>query len=427
MQKVKVNRYVSGKRPGYAVEGSSDESEEEKFIRPKRRARTEPDSDESSVEEQREPSPEISLADHNDRRLKRLQNRELVEGRFERRRHVQEPEIIDTEQAEEEEEVEEIDMKRRYESSEEEDDVEEVNEDDIERRRFIARQKALLKQQEEEVLAREDEKMVEEEQEDEASEYEEYTDSEEETGPRLKPVFVSKRDRITIVEKEKEEQKLKQLELEAKRAAEERRRYTLKIVEEEVRKETQIKDENDLESGILSVLTDAEDEEAEYESWKLRELKRIKRDREEREAEERNRQEIERVRNMTEEERRNEFKLNPKQVTNKAPKGKYKFLQKYYHRGAFYLDEEAEVLKRDVAIPTLEDHFDKTVLPKVMQVKNFGRSGRTKYTHLVDQDTSQADAPWASHTAQNLKFHTQHAGGVKQIFERPALKKNKAT
>ena len=101
------------------------------------------------MEEQREPSPEISLADHNDRRLKRLQNRELVEGRFERRRHVQEPEIIDTEQAEEEEEVEEIDMKRRYESSEEEDDVEEVNEDDIERRRFIARQKALLKQQEE--------------------------------------------------------------------------------------------------------------------------------------------------------------------------------------------------------------------------------------------------------------------------------------
>lgn len=30
-----------------------------------------------------------------------------------------------------------------------------------------------------------------------------------------------------------------------------------------------------------------------------------------------------------------------------------------------------------------------------MQVKNFGRSGRTKYTHLVDQDTSARDAPWA--------------------------------
>merc|ERR1712043_158192 len=111
-------------------------------------------------------------------------------------------------------------------------------------------------------------------------------------------------------------------------------------------------------------------------------------------------------------------------ITNKAEKGKYKFMQKYYHRGAFYLEDEEDVFKRDVSHATLEDKFDKTVLPKVMQVKNFGRSGRTKYTHLVDQDTTAFDSPWIADTAMNLKFHTGKGGGMKQSFDKPTNQKS---
>lgn len=186
--------------------------------------------------------------------------------------------------------------------------------------------------------------------------------------------------------------------------------------------------ENKRSLAALDALdTDDENDEEEYEAWKVRELKRIKRDREEREAMEKEKAEIERMRNLTEEERRAELRANGKVITNKAVKGKYKFLQKYYHRGAFFMDEDEEVYKRDFSAPTLEDHFNKTILPKVMQVKNFGRSGRTKYTHLVDQDTTSFDSAWGQESAQNTKFFKQKAAGVRDVFERPSAKKRKTT
>jgi len=46
----------------------------------------------------------------------------------------------------------------------------------------------------------------------------------------LKPIFVRKKERVTILEKEKEEIKQKQLEYEQKKLAEERRRATLRVI-----------------------------------------------------------------------------------------------------------------------------------------------------------------------------------------------------
>ncbi|XP_015240285.1 PREDICTED: microfibrillar-associated protein 1 [Cyprinodon variegatus] len=320
MEKVKVKRYVSGKRPDYAPMESSDEEEEEfKFV--KKAAEVEPE-----VEPQEE--------DVSDPRLRRLLNRtsEDVEERLARHRQIVEPEVV-VESSEDSDEG--TWHPEREESSEDEEEEEEVDDEEIERRRAMMRQRALERKNEEmEVMEVEEEGKSGAESESE-SEYEEYTDSEDEAEPRLKPVFIRKKDRITVAEREAEEQKQRELEAEAKKQAEERRRYTLKIVEEEAKKEFE---ENRRTLAALEALdTDGENEEEEYEAWKVRELKRIKRDREARETMEKEKSEIERFHSLTEEERRAELRNSGKVVTNKAQKGKYKFLQKYYHRGAFFM------------------------------------------------------------------------------------------
>ncbi|KTG04049.1 hypothetical protein cypCar_00004311 [Cyprinus carpio] len=387
MEKVKVKRYVSGKRPDYAPMESSDEEEEDfQFVKKGKEA---------------EPEMEIEVEEKSDPRLRRLLNRvtEDVEERLARHRQIAEPELI----AQSSEDSDEGTWHPEREESSEDEEEEEVDDEEIERRRAMMRQRAQERKNEEmEVLE------VEVEEEGKSGD-----DSESE----------SEKDRVTVAEREAEEQKQKELEIEAKKQAEERRRYTLKIVEEEAKKEYE---ENKRTLAALDALdTDGENEEEEYEAWKVRELKRIKRDREDREAIEKEKAEIERFRTLTEEERRAELRTNGKVVTNKATKGKYKFLQKYYHRGAFFMDEEQDVFRRDFSAPTLEDHFNKTILPKVMQVKNFGRSGRTKYTHLVDQDTTSFDSAWAQESAQNSKFFKQKAGGVRDVFDRPTVHKRK--
>jgi len=403
MQKVKVHRYVAGKKPKYAADLDDDDEVQDRKL-----------SKERDEEEEEEEEDYEDLKPVEDRRLKRLM--EADKDRPQRhQRHVSEPEIL-MESPEVDGDTKQDDEMQEEQPRQSKADSDEEMEEDERMRRRIELKKRALQRQEELMKLEEDEhesdKSEEEEDEDDESEYEECTDSEGESMPRLKPVFVRKQDRETIKEKEAQLEREKEIQTERERLHEETVKHTRKIIQNEVNNEKLAEKETDDDNIKCDFLTDDENDENAYEMWKLRELKRMKRDREEREQIEKERKEIERIRGMSEEERLAYLKANPKQITNQQEKGKHKYLQKYYHRGAFFMDKEEDVYKRNYAVPTLEDHFDKSVLPKVMQVKNFGFAGRTKYTHLLDQDTTRKeDDPWANHE----KVLGEKGGGLKPI------------
>ncbi|KAK3156601.1 hypothetical protein QOZ80_2AG0109390 [Eleusine coracana subsp. coracana] len=401
----KVKRYWPGKAPEWA-----DDAEEDLDIRTTR----------VSLEKAFPKDEDGDVPAKDDRRLRRLAETRAVnkeELRADHRR-IRQAEIVST--VEEENERQEA-------------DIDEEDEEAQEERRRRIREKQLLRQQEEELLPQEEEEPVEEEDESEESEYE--TDSEDEQMgiAMVKPVFIPKSQRDTIAERERLEEEERQLEELVKKRLEARKIETKQIVVEEIRKEEHIEKALNEEANIEDVDTDDELNEAEeYEAWKSREIARIKRDREERDARLKEKEEIEKVRNMTEEERREWERKNPKQV--RQTKQKWKFMQKYYHKGAFFQEGADDVIQsagkddiyaRDFSEPTGEDKMDKSILPKVMQVKHFGRSGRTKWTHLVNEDTTDWNTPWATNDPLRAKYNAKMAGMNRPIAKPKGSKKLK--
>ncbi|KNA17948.1 hypothetical protein SOVF_075320 [Spinacia oleracea] len=406
----KVKRYWPGKAPEWA-----DEAEEEADLRTSSRRQT--------LERAFPANEDSSFTRGDDPRLRRLaenraENREEVRADH---RRIRQAEIVSTE--EEESRAEEA-------AAEEEDD------DAVEERRRKIRERNLQRRQEEEkqLAPIEEEDEEAEDEEEEESEYE--TDSEEEEMNQLKlvkPVFVPKQERETIAERERVEAEEIALEEAVKRRLEERKAETKQIVVEKIREYEVIQKNLEAEADIADIDTDDEANEAEeYESWKAREIARIKRDREDREAMVKEKEEIERVRNMTEDERREWERKNPK---NGPPaKQKWRFMQKYYHKGAFFqedADDRAgtaggdEIFHRDFSAPTGDDKLDKTILPKVMQVKHFGRSGRTKWTHLVNEDTTDWNNPWTFNDPLRAKYNLKMAGMNRPIAKPKGSRKLK--
>ena len=99
-----------------------------------------------------------------------------------------------------------------------------------------------------------------------------------------------------------------------------------------------------------------------------------RRDREERDALKDAEEERERVRTMTAEERAAFERENPRLVY-KPHKKAWKFMQKYWHRGAFFQEPSDgvrgkeqrpdDIFLRDYSAPTGEDKLNKDMLPKV--------------------------------------------------------------
>ncbi|KAI0739598.1 splicing factor, Prp19-binding domain-containing protein [Daedaleopsis nitida] len=265
----------------------------------------------------------------------------------------------------------------------------------------------------------EDEEEAAEEEEEESSEEE--SESEEEAKPKLqfRPVFVPKRARETVAEREALAQDSEEAVKRKEQEIEERKKASHDLVAESIRREL-LEKEKEQETPDVDD-TDGLDPAGEFEAWRLRELARIKRDKEAELARELEREEIERRRALPEEQRLKEDMERAEQSRKEKPKGQQKFLQKYWHKGAFHQDEE--VLKRHDYTEATESTVDVSLLPKVMQVKNFGKRGRTKYTHLLDQDTTVASGGFGG-TAPVKAGGTSTAGGGCFLCGGPHLKKD---
>ncbi|KAI4721492.1 hypothetical protein E4T48_02232 [Aureobasidium sp. EXF-10727] len=237
------------------------------------------------------------------------------------------------------------------------------------------------------------------EEDSESDENDEDDESEEEAPTRkfIAPTFVSKAQRKTVAAPQQSEQDL---------TAEEDRKRKEKadaLLQAQIEKDAQARaagrrawDDEDPDALEDVDDTDNLDPEAELAAWKLRELRRVKRDREAIEAAEKEREEIERRRNLTAEQREAEDAAHiAAQKEEKEGRGQAGFMQKYHHKGAFFQDDEQlqEISKRDIMGAKFQDDSgNREVLPQYMQIRDMtklGRKGRTKYKDLKAEDTGR--------------------------------------
>jgi len=288
--------------------------------------------------------------------------------------------------------------------------------------RLSARQRVLLKRKlEEQTLASKMDVQSTEESESGS----ESSESEDEYGRvLLKPIFLPKGQRPTDDEKRKIEAQEERLAA-AKRKQEKIRKEDAKVLLAET-----IKKEDEQKEKIEAVLSDAEmpddhdeDEDEQYELWKIRELRRLKRDIIERRKIALEKEEIDRRRNMTDAEREEDDKRIAALEPEKKKGQKYQFMQKYFHKGAYFMDGAEDLYNRDFNEALDEEKIDRSAMPKVMQLRRgyWGMKSQVKHTHLTDVDTTDKDSAWVK-AAMNLKEKIAGQKSNSTQFSRPSAR-----
>jgi len=215
----------------------------------------------------------------------------------------------------------------------------------------------------------------------------------------MRPIFMKKAERITINdEKEKENEQNEILYREAK-IKENKKTHSLEMVVKYIKEENMNNTvhEEYFKANKLPDDIDNQNDLVEYEKWKLREFRRIKRQVEEDQIKLNEKLEIERRRSLTNEQRKEENLRLGSDDTLRPFKSKINFMQRYYHKGAFFQNESQgnleHVFSRDYNMPIAEEKRDLSDLPKILQKRrgNLFKKGQSKYTHLTGEDTTCFD------------------------------------
>ncbi|KAG7353928.1 microfibril-associated/pre-mRNA processing [Nitzschia inconspicua] len=232
------------------------------------------------------------------------------------------------------------------------------------------------------------------------------SDEEEPVMPKIKFIPKHKRN-LMISEETKWEEEERKLEIEKEQEKRRKMQSRALVAKQlaEVDNSRGEEDDDDEIGGATNPMPNDDDDidnKSQRYAWELRELGRLLRAMEEATKRQLEEDEYQRRKNMTdaecleEDKKIGRFQAPGVNRQNRDQEDRSKHLQRFYHRGAFYMDEsewgEGDVREKAAEYAmaaTGEDKIDKSKLPKVMQVKGFGRARQNqKYKGLASEDTT---------------------------------------